>query len=45
MRYCDKTDRHCESVIADGYRILIDMSYCNDSNEFTNKFGLSFSVL
>jgi len=37
-------DSHCESVVADEYRILINTSYCNTTNEFTNSMDIQFPI-
>jgi len=37
-------DCHCESVAADEYKVLIDMSYCNTTTEFTHSMDIQFPI-
>jgi len=37
-------DCHCESVAADEYKVLIDMSYCNTTTEFTHSMDIEFPI-
>jgi len=37
-------DCHCESVTADEYMVLIDMSYCNTTTEFTQSMDIQFPI-
>jgi len=38
-------DCHCEFVVADQYRILIDISSCNTTGEFANSMEIQFPSL
>jgi len=37
-------DCHCESVFADEFHILIDMSYCNSTAEFANSMDIQYPM-
>jgi len=37
-------DCHCESVVADEFHILIDMSYCNSSSQFANSMDIQYPI-